>query len=207
MARKKGFNYFEAMEHLATNGKKASLLLNEVIMDYQLDTLAEKSEAIHELEQDGDEVVKKIMNELYVSFITPIDREDIVQIVDSLDDILDGINGLTYQFHHLNVTHLRAKTPEFVSLITKAVDGVEKAVKEFSHFKSSKTLNGLIDDVNRIESEGDSFYSDSLSSLFRVEKDPIEIIKWKVVYDSFEDILDNCEDSADIISGLVIKNS
>ncbi|MGX7199280.1 DUF47 domain-containing protein [Enterococcus nangangensis] len=207
MARKKGFDYFAAMEHLANNAKEASELLENLILHYDLATLAEKSEAIHAIEKDGDVVVKEIMQQLYVSFITPIDREDIVQIVDRLDDILDGINGLTYQFYHLNVTAMREHTPEFMALISKAVVGVQKAVKEFSRFKNSKTLISLIDDVNHIESEGDRFYSARLSHLFRTEKDPLEVIKWKDVYDNFESILDNCEDAADIIAGLVIKNS
>ncbi|WP_071131060.1 DUF47 domain-containing protein [Enterococcus timonensis] len=207
MARKKGFDYFQAMEHLANNAKEASVVLKNIISDYELDNLHEQSEKIHTIERDGDEVVKEVMKELYVSFITPLDREDIVQIVDRLDDILDGINGVTYQFYHLNVTSMRADTDKFMELITHAVDWVQKAVKEFARFKNSKELMPLIDEVNRVESEGDRFYSEKLADLFRNEPNAIEVLKWKNVYDTFENILDRCEDAADIIAGLVIKNT
>ena len=207
MARKKGFDYFGAMERLAGDAQEASGILAEILTEYDVNTLKENSERIHEIKRDGDEVVREIMKELYVSFITPIDREDIVQIVDRLDDILDGINGVTYQLYHLNVTHIRPETGKFIDLIFHAVSWVEKAVKEFAHFKISKELMPLIDEVNRVESEGDRCYSELMSKLFREETDAIEIIKWKEVYDSFENILDSCEDAADIIAGLVIKNS
>lgn len=207
MARKKGFDYFQAMEHLSSNASKAAEVLKNVIADYDINTLHEKSLEIHNIEKDGDTVVKEVMKELYISFITPIDREDIVQIVDRLDDILDGINGVTYQFYHLNVVNLRDDASQYMEYITHAVAWVEKAVKEFSRFKNSKELIPLIEEVNRVESEGDRFYSESVANLFRTEKDAVEIIKWKEVYDTFENILDRCEDAADIIAGLVIKNS
>lgn len=207
MARKKGFDYFQAMEHLSSNATKAAEVLKNVMLDYDINTLHEKSIDIHNIEHDGDTVVKNVMKELYVSFITPIDREDIVQIVNRLDDILDGINGVTYQFYHLNVTSLREDAGQFMEYITHAVAWVEKAVKEFSHFKNSKELIPMIEEVNRVESEGDRFYSESVANLFRTEKDAVEIVKWKEVYDTFENILDRCEDAADIIAGVVIKNS
>lgn len=205
--RKKGFDYFGAMARLAADAKEASQMLKEVISDYDLNTLHEKSLKIHSVEKDGDEVVKQIMQELYVSFITPIDREDIVHIVDRLDDILDGMNAITYEFYHLNVEKIRPETDVITDFIVKAVEEVHRAVVEFSRFKSSKELMSIIDNVNRIESEADRFYSEQLAKLFREEKDPIEVIKWKNIYDGFEEILDSCEDAADIIAGLVIKNS
>ncbi len=205
--RKKGFDYFGAMEHLAKNSKEAIQVLKGIVNDYDINELHEKSIQIHTIEKDSDEVVKEIMKELYISFITPIDREDIVHIVDRLDDILDGMNAITYEFYHLNIQGIRPGTDKIIELIEQAVNEVHKAVVEFARFKNSKELMPIIDEVNRIESEGDRFYSDQLANLFREEKDPIEVIKWKNMYDGFEEILDSCEDAADIIAGLVIKNS
>ena len=207
MLRKKSFDFFEAMEHLATCALETSHLLNEIILNYDPQQLPQQSAAIHKIERDGDEDVKKIMHELYISFITPIDREDIVQLVDKLDNIIDGMDGLTYEFDYLHIQEMRLHTEEFMKLICDAVASVEQAVKDFAHFKSSKTLTKNIENANHIESLGDNLYTHRLGILFAEETDPIEVIRWQKVYGGFEKVLNACEDCADVITGLVIKNS
>jgi len=208
MLRKKKFDYFKAMEQLADGALEASSVLTNIITDYHSDKFVEQSEQIHKIESDCDNNVKEIMNELYVAFITPIDREDIVQLVGKLDNIIDGINDLTYEFHYLDIQVLRDGTDKFMNLINEAIKAVQQAVVDFSHFKNSKTLKQNIDDANRIESLGDDLYTDHLDVLFR-EKDanPINIIRWQKIYAGFEKVLDACEDCADVITGLAIKNS
>ena len=98
MARKKSFDYFAAMEQLATNGHLAAKRFSVLINDYSEAALTEAAAEIHALEKEGDQVIAELTNELYDSFITPIDREDILIISERLDDILDGIMGLTYLF-------------------------------------------------------------------------------------------------------------
>jgi len=207
MMRKKKFDYFNAMENLADGSLNASAVLTDIITDYHPDKLLEQSDQIHKIEADCDTNVKEIMNELYVAFITPIDREDIVQLVGKLDNIIDGINDLTYEFHYLDIQEMRGGTDEFMKLINDAIKAVQQAVNDFSHFKNSKTLKQNIDDANRIESLGDDLYTDHLTVLFREETDPITIIRWQKIYAGFEKVLDACEDCADVITGLVIKNS
>lgn len=207
MVRKKGFDFFQAMEHLADDALEASKVLSEIINDFDPDTLSQKSELIHQIENDGDEDVKKIMHELYVAFITPIDREDIVQLVDKLDNIIDGMDGLTYEFKYLNIQQMRPNTYQFMVLISDAVIAVQQSVKEFSRFKNSKTLNQNIENANQIESQGDDLYTQNLSILFAKENDPVEVIRWQKVYAGFEKVLNACEDGADVMTGLVIKNS
>ncbi|GAB5056368.1 DUF47 family protein [Companilactobacillus alimentarius] len=208
MIRKKKFDFFKAMQHLADDALKASKVLTEIIENYDPDQFSEKCQQINDIETDGDEDVKKTMNELYVAFITPIDREDIVQLVDKLDNIIDGINGLTYEFYYLNIQEMRPETDKFMDLINEAIAAVQQSVAEFSHFKNSKTLVQNIDNTNRIESLGDELYTKRLRKLFSEEEnDPITIIRWQKIYGGFEKVLDSCEDCADVMGGLVIKNS
>lgn len=208
MIRKKKFDFFKAMQHLADDALKASKVLTEIIENYDPDQFSEKCQQINDIETDGDEDVKKMMNELYVAFITPIDREDIVQLVDKLDNIIDGINGLTYEFYYLNIQEMRPETDKFMDLINEAIAAVQQSVAEFSHFKNSKTLVQNIDNTNRIESLGDELYTKHLRKLFSEEEnDPITIIRWQKIYGGFEKVLDSCEDCADVMGGLVIKNS
>ena len=106
MARKKQFDYFGELNQLATNAYEAAKVLQEIVDNYSLENLVKKSEVIHQLEKENDEIVRKILNELYISFITPIDREDIVDITDHLDNIIDSINSLSYLLDHLVVEEM-----------------------------------------------------------------------------------------------------
>ena len=207
MARKKSFDYFAAMEQLATNGHLAAKRFSVLINDYSEAALTEAAAEIHALEKEGDQVIAELTNELYDSFITPIDREDILIISERLDDILDGIMGLTYLFENLVIKSLRPETADFAVMIEQATQGVQTALKEFPKFKNSKTLRQMINDVNRIESEADLLYSKLKKALFTDEKDDLEIIKWKDIYDRFETIINDTEGAVDIIDGMVIKNT
>lgn len=207
MARKKGFDYFAAMEQLATNGHLAAKRFSLLINDYSETALSEAAAEIHGLEKEGDQVIAELTNELYDSFITPIDREDMLVISERLDDILDGIMGLTYLFENLVITKIRPETNLFADMIVQATQGVETALKEFPKFKNSKTLRQMINDVNTIESEADLLYSKMKKALFTDEKEVLEIIKWKDIYDRFESIINDTESAVDIIDGMVIKNT
>lgn len=207
MARKKQYDFFAAMEQLAGNGHQAADILTEIVKDYSLDSLPAKAEQIHELERNADNIITELTNELYDAFITPIDREDILVISERLDDILDGINGITYLFENLVITEMRDQTLEFIQMIGNATQGVHTAVKEFPKFKHSKTLKKMIDEVNHIESDADRLYSACKKELFTNEKDVLEIIKWKDIYDRFEAIINDSEAAVDMIDGMVIKNT
>lgn len=207
MARKKQFDYFGELDHLAKNAHQAAELLEVIARDYSLEKLETDAEQIHLLEREGDQIVQKIMKELYISFITPIDREDIVEITQRLDDVLDTINSIAYLLSSLVVKELTENAKVFITFAVEATAGVLTATKEFAKFKNSKTLHAMIDEVSEIEGKADKLYSDSLKTLFTNEQNPIEVIRWKNVYDQLEELLNASESVVDVIGGLVIKNS
>ncbi|GAB2025359.1 DUF47 domain-containing protein [Lactovum odontotermitis] len=207
MARKKQYNYFLALEKLAEYSVKSAGLLQELILEYNKEKFLSKSEEIHQFENEGDSITEETSNELYDAFITPIDREDIVEITNRLDDILDGINATTYSFENLQIRRLKADTDTFVQLVVTATEGVLRATKEFAKFKNSKLLKEYIHQVKVTESEADRLYSALIQRLFTSEKDPVEIIKWKDIYERLEKIMNACEEAAVVIEGLVIKNT
>lgn len=135
MARKKQFDYFGELEHLAKNAHQAAELLEMITVDYSLEKLENEAQKIHELEREGDQIVQKIMSELYVSFITPIDREDIVEITQRLDDVLDTINSISYLLSSLVVKELKENALVFITYGVEATAGVLTATKEFAKFK------------------------------------------------------------------------
>ncbi|MDT2673545.1 DUF47 domain-containing protein [Enterococcus dongliensis] len=207
MVRKKQFDYFGKLEKMAQYSSESATLLLDLILDYSTEKFIDKSEKIHRLEGYGDRISKEIMTELYDAFITPIDREDIVMITNCLDDILDELNATTYLFENLLVYTIRPNTDKFLQLVVTATVDVVQATKEFAKFKHSKVLKQYIEQVNKTESEADRLYSSLVQDLFANEKDPIEVIKWRDIYNHLEKITDACEVAADVIEGLVIKNS
>lgn len=207
MARKKQFNYFEAMNEISKQINQSSLLLYQLLEDYDYRKAIENAEAIHQLERNADTIVAKIIDELAISFITPIDREDIVSLTNSLDDIIDNINEITYLLENLVVENLRPQTLEFAKLINEATDGVCQATTEFPKFKNSKSLKKLIKNVNDIERKADLLYSKLTKEMYLTESNAIEIIKWRDLYNKFESIVNQSEKAVNIISELVIKNS
>ena len=205
MARKKQYNYFNTMELLSENAYLAAEHLETIFENYNPEKLIENSEVIHQLEKKNDLLVDELTNQLYDAFITPIDREDILIISECLDDIIDGINSMTYLLENLVVTTIRPETQTFSAFVSRAAKGVHLAMIEFPKFKNSKKLKQLIVEVNEIESEGDLLYSRLKKQLFSEEKDLLEIIKWKEIYDCFESIINDTERVVDIIDGMIIK--
>ena len=207
MARKKQYDYFHTMELLAKNAHSGAEHLEKIIKNYNPATLESDSAIIHQLEKENDALIDELTNELYDAFITPIDREDILIISERLDNIIDGINAMTYLFENLVVTEIRPGAEIFAEHVNHAVKGVHFAILEFPKFKNSKKMKQLILEVNQIESEADLLYSRLKHELFSNEKDPIEIIKWKEILDRFEQIVNECEISVDVIDGMIIKNT
>ncbi|MCT8309734.1 DUF47 family protein [Tetragenococcus halophilus] len=207
MGRKKQYDYFKKMEQLAENVHTAAEILEEIVDNYSTTDFSERAEKIHEIEKNSDQIVEELTNELYDAFITPIEREDILVVSERLDDILDGINAMTYLFENLVITQMRAETDKLAALVTEAAKGVHEAMKEFPKFKNSKALKELISDVNYVESQGDRLYSRLKKHLFSKEQDVLEIVKWKEIYDGFELIINYHEDAVDLIDGMIIKNT
>ncbi|EOT44604.1 DUF47 domain-containing protein [Enterococcus columbae] len=207
MARRKKYDYFKTLETLAANSFKSAELLEKIMRNYSFDHLETESELIHHLEKENDHLVTELTNELYDAFITPIDREDIMLLAESLDDVLDGINGITYMFENLCITELRADTELFAHLLVVATNGVLNAMKEFPKFKNSKDLKQLLKEVRNTESEADRLYSKLKKELFAGDNDLLEIIKWKEIYEKFELISNSTEKAVDLIGNLIIKNT
>ncbi|MDN5832060.1 MAG: DUF47 family protein, partial [Tetragenococcus halophilus] len=202
MGRKKQYDYFKKMEQLAENVHIAAEILEEIVDNYSTTDFSERAEKIHEIEKNSDQIVEELTNELYDAFITPIEREDILVVSERLDDILDGINAMTYLFENLVITQMRAETDKLAALVTEAAKGVHEAMKEFPKLKNSKDLKKLISDVNYVESQGDRLYSRLKKHLFSKEQDVLEIVKWKEIYDGFELIINYHEDAVDLIDGM-----
>ena len=201
----KSYDYFDKFVQQMSLCKKAAQQLMNLIEDYN--EITAKADEIHATEHEADNLLHEILRELNRSFITPIDREDIISIVHELDDITDSIEDVANLFDVLSITQVRPEALEMVKLILIGCEMLYNAVVEFAHFKSSKKINDYIINVNKAEEDGDRLHRSVIKAIFQNETEPVAIMKWKELFDAMETVLDDCEDVADLLDGLIIKNS
>lgn len=160
---------------------------------------------IKEIEHKCDMQTHEVIKKLNKSFITPFDREDIYSMAAALDDIIDTIDVAT---QHIVVYHIDSITPEAKELgfiILKACQTLEKAVVILE--KHPQQVSDFCVEINSLENEADRVRADAISRLFNEEKDPIRLIKWKEIYENLELITDKCENVANILESVVVKNA
>lgn len=164
------------------------------------------AEAMHDLEHQADKVTTEIIDRLNSTFITPLDREDIYTLAQSLDDIVDLSQGAVERMALYRTQKPSIGAQELVHTIAKATDQIRIAFCCLNniHFKKSEIL-AAAEEIYLLESAGDTLYRQEVARLFENEKNPIEIIKWKEILEHLENTLDHCEDIADLLKGVVLK--
>lgn len=183
---------------------KAAALLGDLMTNYT--DIDAKVHAIEELEHTCDIHFHNMMEQINKAFITPIDREDIFAISKQLDDIADNIESTAHRFVLFNIETIRPEAIEMGKLIIKCTDELKSVIEDLKNMKKSKTLHKKIIEVNNIENQGDMLYRDFIMNLF-MEKDSIDILKWKEIFEFMESTLDACEDVANVIEGVVMKHA
>lgn len=157
-------------------------------------------------ESECDEVSHAILDELNKSFITPFDREDIFTIANQLDDIADYLEDTASKLQIYDVDHIKNDAVEMADLIDDATSKIKVLFDVLPESKKKSKITETIIEINRLENLGDAVFRRALWKLFRDEENPIEIIRWKDIYENLEDTLDACEHLADTVRGVVIKN-
>jgi predicted phosphate transport protein (TIGR00153 family) len=155
------------------------------------------------LEQDGDKVVHDIFKHLRATFITPFDPEDIQSLATSLDDILDGIEDVTFRIAAYKLKPIPSAVIELAEKIFSCCTVLTRAL-EALHEK--RPVIDFCIEVHRLENEADKLERNLLADLFRNEPDPIALIKKKDIFELLEDTTDRCEDVADVIQNVSVKN-
>ncbi len=207
MKKKEKYNYFEEFIKMTEYIEKSSILLKELLNDYNQEKLDKSIEEIHKLEHSSDRVVHKMRENLIKDFLPPIEREDIAVIVNKLDNIEDGIDEVAIDFKILNIKHLKEDILEFVDIVVKASTAVRGIFEKLSDLKHPELIKEKVIVVNKLEEQGDRVYERIISNLYKEEKDPIELIKWINIYKCFEETIDSCEEISDCIQDVIMKNS
>lgn len=208
MSKKNKFDYFDAFENLSHLAVRESELLIEAIDDFtKAEDLWSRMKKAHEIEHEGDEINHDIFKAVATDFITPIEREDIIELAQYLDDIIDYIEDVMQRFYMYDVHFMHKDAYEFACLIKKSCEALCKAMEDFRNFKKSKTFKSLIIDVNTYEEEADALFLKVIRKLHTEDKDnPMRVLVWTQIFDRMEKCCDACEHVADSMNTILLKN-
>jgi hypothetical protein len=198
----KFFDYFDQASDKIVSGIE---LFKNMMQD--LSHPEEKARAIKDVEHEADRITHETVSKLHTTFVTPIDRESIYNLITRLDDILDLIDSAC---ERVLLYKIKSSTPEALALINileRAIEQVARGVGELRNVKNPRTILDICIEINRLENEGDRTFRNALSILFNSTSEPIEIIKWKDIYETLEDAIDICEDVANILEGIVLEHA
>ena len=207
MARKKSNNYFKMFSDIAEDAIKAAYLLENTVKNYDPDKIEKQNKTMHELEHAADLKKHEMMKCLISEFIAPIEREDIASLSYMLDDVLDSIEEVYQMFFMYNVKEMRPGAFDFVDLIVRSTEAMKACFDEFENFRKSDVIANKIVEVNVIEELADAMYFKVIRELYTKEENPVRIMVWVRIFDKFEKICDQCENVADAIGSVIMKNS
>jgi uncharacterized protein len=195
--------YFDLFEEAGRNALLAAELLERLLVNFP--DSRELAEEILECEHEGDRITHDIIDRLNHTFVTPIDREDILALASALDDIVDYTEEVA---DYLGLYRIEAPMDQAISLaevLSGACREIGRAIPLLKGFKPEISQHTV--EVNRLENEGDRITREAVASLFDARIDPMVVIRWKDIFERLEAAIDSTEHVADILYGIVIKNS
>jgi len=197
--------FFDMFRTQAANVVEGAKLLRDLLDDYT--DVDQKRMLIEKTENHGDEIAHRIMEKLNTTFITPMDREDIHSLTCALDDIMDFINASAQRLQLYGVTSVTEDSRKLAAIILRTAEETEALTDNMENLRDVKNLKAHWIEVNRLENEGDQVSRNAIAGLFQNQKDPIEVIKWKEIYEYLERAIDSCEDAANIVESVVLKHA
>jgi len=195
--------FFAMFEQAAQNAMDGAEVLKDLLDTFE--NVKEKASQIADIEHKGDTLTHEIIRKLNTTFITPIDREDIMALASSIDDVIDLIHGAAYRIALYKLAESTPQAKELGFLILKSTRELHRGIAHLS-----KKMEGVYEhcvEVNSLENEADRVCRDAIAQLFEQEKDPIFVLKWKEIYETLETATDRCEDAANVLEGVALKNA
>jgi len=198
---KKSFFFIQFDKH-ASNSLEAAIALERLLTDFT--EVERKVRDIHAIEHYGDQLTHEIFKSLNETFVTPLDREDIIGLASKLDDVAD----VAYDVSELVLLYkVRSVRPQAIRQVKALVGAATEMVTMMKALEGLKGLEPHWIKIHTFENEGDQVFRDAVGDLFENVADPIEIIKWKDIHSLIEVAIDRCEDVANTVEMIVIKHS
>ncbi|MBP3436649.1 MAG: DUF47 family protein [Clostridia bacterium] len=206
MAKNKN-DYFKLIEEQMSFPVAAADLLQEIFANATNENIDVYRTQIHKIEHQADTVHHDILGRLSTEFITPIDQEDILRLVQLIDDITDALDETVIDMYKYCVAKMPSSAADFCGHVIACVKALDNAIKELKNFKKPELLRKLLIEVNTEESTADVAYNTIIHQLFMEEENAKVLFAQKEVFDSLEKCCDLCEDAADIIEQIIMRNT
>lgn len=198
----KFFEYFNQHAELCVKGAKEMVALMT-----NFDDLETRVHAIEGIEKQADKVTHTTIDMLHKTFITPLDREDIHQLITRMDDILDLLEDAAQTISLYDIKAITPEAKRLAELCLACAEKVQSAVGLLHSMDNSREILTFCAEIDRLESDADHVMRAAMSKLFRDEPDVRNLIKLKAIYEILETVTDRCEDVANIIEGIIVENA
>ena len=179
----------------------------EIVNSNNPGTREELFKQIDKLENKGDEITHQVYLELGKNFITPFDREDIHSLASAIDDVADYIQGAANRMSLYSIDDFNEHIRKLSELVLQCSVDLEKAVRELKDLKNVRHIADSCIRINSVENQADYVFDRAVADLFLYEKDAIRLIKYKEIYSALETATDMCEDAANVMESILVKNA
>jgi uncharacterized protein len=169
--------------------------------------LERRVHAIESIEKQADKVTHETLESLHKTFITPLDRDDIHQLITRMDDILDLMEDVAQTISLYDIKAITPEAKRLAELCLSCAERVKAAVELLDNMDNARKILAICEEIDRFESEADHVMRAAMSKLFRDEPDVRNLIKLKAIYELLETVTDRCEDVANIIEGIIVENA
>jgi hypothetical protein len=199
--------FHELLDRDTAHLVRAAALFSEIARAERLDDRKAKVAQLKALEHDGDLITKEILTALNSTFITPLDREDIRSLAVDLDDILDYMEGVAQYLILFEIKESPAPLNKFAQILAAMVDEIHTATGLIWDMANEKKIHDTVVRISQLENDADALYFTVIADLFKSGRDPVEILKWKEIYQGLEDACDECKEFTHTLSNVVVKNA
>jgi predicted phosphate transport protein (TIGR00153 family) len=196
--------FFDLFEELADKIEEGGNLFLDMLRNYE--DAEHKIIKLKEIEHEADNITHTTYEKMHTTFLTPLDREDIYDLVNKMDSILDMIEAAAVRMKIYKIKKPTQEIIEQVTVLIKAIEKVKIIIHALRDMKNAKMILDECVDINTLENEGDTILRTAMAHLFEHEKDAIELIKWKEILERIEESIDICEDVSNTVEGIVLKH-
>lgn len=199
--------FFELLESAIANAFQAAQLFDREIRTGDPARFAELRRQMKDLEHIGDDLTHQIIDRLNQTFVTPIEREDILHLAHAIDDVVDRIHSVCERLLLYRISHIMPAVTEMSSIIVEGSGELVHLIKSLRDMSNQKEIRDRIRRVHALENKADSIYHAALAQIFADPKDAIELVKWKELLEKIEDATDRIELVAKVVGSTVMKNA
>ena len=198
--------YFDSFPVLAHYSVQCGQMILEFLENFDPNRLEEIKTSVHEIEHQADEVKHEVTAKLLTEFMTPIDREDIFELLRLVDDVTDAIEEISLKLYLYNYTELPHDTVEFTRLTLQCMEKMEECLKQMPNYLDKDVFQPFVNEVIKLEEQSDAKYIEDMHHLYLTETDGFKRHKAEAMYTMLEEVSDKCREVCRYVQNIALKN-